>query len=60
MAESLRLAVEGHAFSLVGWKTVSIGATTWVEGDTGTRMVARADEALYKAKNSGRNCVCIG
>ena len=38
--------------------TVSIGAAKAVAGDTLATVVARADAALYQAKNSGRNrCV---
>ncbi len=38
--------------------TVSIGAAKAVAGDTLASVVARADAALYQAKNSGRNrCV---
>ncbi len=39
-------------------KTVSIGVAFMNDmGDTGQAMLKRADEALYKAKNSGRNKV---
>lgn len=35
--------------------TVSIGATLWRPEDTVTSFIARADHALYRAKNTGRN-----
>ncbi|EDZ61132.1 diguanylate cyclase (GGDEF domain) [Sulfurimonas gotlandica GD1] len=35
--------------------TMSIGTTRYAEGDTPDSLVARADKALYKAKNSGKN-----
>ncbi|HEX5330081.1 GGDEF domain-containing protein [Sulfuricurvum sp.] len=35
--------------------TVSVGATMHREGDTYDDFVARADEALYRAKNEGKN-----
>ncbi|MBU0632674.1 GGDEF domain-containing protein [bacterium] len=35
--------------------TVSLGATTLVDGDTPDTFVARADKALYTAKQSGKN-----
>jgi diguanylate cyclase len=38
--------------------TVSCGLTALREGDTADTVFDRADAALYKAKNSGRN-VCI-
>jgi diguanylate cyclase (GGDEF)-like protein len=35
--------------------TVSIGATTYHEGDTPESLIARADKALYKSKLNGKN-----
>ncbi len=37
--------------------SVSIGVTTWRQGDTSRRLLDRADSALYQAKADGRNCV---
>lgn len=37
--------------------TVSIGAAQLRKGETPAQLLKRADEALYKAKNSGRNQV---
>jgi len=39
--------------------TASIGLTTQNEKDTTNSIVARADEAMYKSKNSGKNRVTI-
>lgn len=39
--------------------TISFGVTVWLEGDTEDQMVARADEALYRAKSEGRDRVCV-
>lgn len=55
--ERFRVAVEGHAFPQVGRKTVSIGVVAIQAGDTVENVVARADKALYHAKNHGRNRV---
>jgi diguanylate cyclase (GGDEF)-like protein len=37
--------------------TVSLGVATWMANETPEQFVARADAALYKAKNNGRNRV---
>lgn len=37
--------------------TISAGIAAWQTGDTGERILARADAALYEAKRNGRNCV---
>ena len=37
--------------------TVSIGVSTFRDGDTVLSIVDRADKALYKAKKTGKNCV---
>ncbi len=36
-------------------QTCSAGLATWVPGETVDELVARADKALYEAKESGRN-----
>jgi diguanylate cyclase (GGDEF)-like protein len=35
--------------------TVSMGAAAWAKGDDANALVTRADQALYKAKKTGRN-----
>ncbi len=39
--------------------TMSLGATRYTKGDTPTSLIARADEALYKAKDGGKNQKCV-
>lgn len=39
--------------------TVSAGVAQFASGESLDRLLARADDALYKAKNSGRNQVCL-
>jgi diguanylate cyclase (GGDEF)-like protein len=37
--------------------TISLGTAVLSESESGEELLKRADEALYQAKNSGRNCV---
>jgi diguanylate cyclase (GGDEF)-like protein len=53
--ERFRGLVEGHEFPQVGRVTVSIGFTRIKLGDTPSRILDNADEALYWAKEHGRN-----
>lgn len=54
----LRQSVYEHRFPQVGQVTCSIGFTAVTEGDVPTDAIGRADEALYYAKDHGRNQVC--
>ncbi|WP_373072441.1 GGDEF domain-containing protein [Sulfurimonas sp.] len=57
IAHKINNYIKEAEFDLVGHKTVSIGVTTNNEDDDVTSIIKRADEALYLAKNSGRDCV---
>lgn len=62
LAERLRARVEALVFmgrdSRLVPVTISIGAATLAPQDTGAAWLRRADEALYRAKDAGRNrCV---
>ena len=57
LAENLRLALESTEFPLIGRKTGSFGVAGYAIGDNSVDLVARADAALYVAKNAGRNRV---
>ena len=59
LMENLRLIIQNHNFGKVKNQTVSFGITLLKESDTVDSILKRADEALYKAKNSGRNKVSI-
>ncbi len=56
LAEKLLVAVrEGLRDPLAGQVSVSIGAATLLNGDGPDDLVKRADQALYRAKQYGRN-----
>lgn len=56
--DRFRTSVENHEFPQVGKVTCSIGFTAVSSIDVPTDVVGRADEALYFAKENGRNMVC--
>jgi diguanylate cyclase (GGDEF)-like protein len=56
--ERIRASVEHHAFPHVNRSvTASIGVAQYQPGETLNQLISRADQALYAAKNSGRNCI---
>lgn len=66
VAESIRVTIErkrivrkstGEAISRV---TMSFGVAEYLPGEAGCDLIERADNALYRAKNEGRNRVCVG
>ena len=57
--ESLRKSIESCVFNTVGHKTCSIGGTIYLENEDILKTIKRADEAVYKAKELGRNKVVI-
>ncbi|MFZ5354055.1 MAG: GGDEF domain-containing protein [Bacillota bacterium] len=58
MAERLRKHVEGTDFGECGKVTISIGLAGFNPTDELEDILQRVDEALYRAKDSGRNKVC--
>lgn len=50
--ESVQVKVNGKQLSV----TASIGVARILEGEDAARVIRRADEALYKSKEEGRNC----
>jgi diguanylate cyclase (GGDEF)-like protein len=64
LAESLRLKIAGlnieHPLnSCAPMVTISLGVATWLPGlpETSTGLLLKTDNALYRAKQQGRNCV---
>ncbi|AMC35553.1 GGDEF domain-containing response regulator [Janthinobacterium sp. B9-8] len=57
VAEKLRLAIEHYDFASIGCRTASFGVACYKNGDTIAMVEARADKALYLAKDQGRNRV---
>jgi diguanylate cyclase (GGDEF)-like protein/PAS domain S-box-containing protein len=57
LAEKIRQLIENHIFEKTGKTTICCGVTQFRDQDTLDGFVKRADDALYKAKNLGRNMV---
>jgi diguanylate cyclase (GGDEF)-like protein len=57
IAEKLRKVIETTNIKVIDSLTASFGVTNFGNGDTMESFIKRADEALYQAKNKGRNAV---
>lgn len=57
LAEKLRREIADHAFPEVGHCTCSFGISSCRTGERPDDMVIRADQAMYQAKEKGRNRV---
>ena len=58
LAEKLRVTIETYPIDIIGHKSCSFGVSMFdLRDETFKEVVKHADEALYIAKNSGRNCV---
>lgn len=58
MAERLKGNIESQTYYKNMSITVSQGVSSLSPKDTYESLLNKADQRLYKAKNSGRNCVC--
>lgn len=65
LAEELRMLIEKHPFpgdekQPLGTVTASMGVSAFPEdGKTAHEIIDRSDQLLYKAKDQGRNAVCL-
>ena len=59
LGEALRKRVEAETFEKIGNITCSVGITQIRPDDTFDSAFERMDQALYKAKSDGRNCVRV-
>ncbi|MCK4412087.1 MAG: sensor domain-containing diguanylate cyclase [Candidatus Eisenbacteria sp.] len=58
-AERLRTRIQRHTFYRRKKLTVSVGVAGFAaDGDTAEHLLGCVDEALYMAKNTGRNRIC--
>ena len=63
LLENLRAAIEACPFHFKGEPvtiTISMGMTALRPGEQSDQALKRADQALYRAKNAGRNRVETG
>jgi len=56
-AENLRKIFAQTSFENIGTKTASFGVATYLPRESKNSLVQRADDALYRAKDNGRNRV---
>lgn len=57
LAEKIRVRVQQHGFAHADAVTCSFGVAAFCPDDSVERFIKRADDAMYAAKNAGRNRV---
>jgi len=60
VATKLQNAIANHDFGKASPQTLSYGIAQFEQNDTLDSIFIRADEALYRAKEGGKNRICIG
>ena len=58
IAKRINEKIRNYNFDKINTVTCSFGVVEYENNDTVNRLIKRADEALYKAKQSGRDKVC--
>lgn len=59
LMEDLKKTIEAEKFEAIGTVTASFGLTLFDLEDDASTILKRADDALYKAKDDGRNKVVV-
>jgi diguanylate cyclase (GGDEF)-like protein/PAS domain S-box-containing protein len=59
LAEHIRQIIENTKFDKLGTKTISLGLSQFQKDDDLKTIFKRADDALYEAKTTGKNKVCV-
>lgn len=55
VAEKIRSSIESEKFESIKQLTASLGVAEWKVGENQESLISRADSALYRSKNEGRN-----
>lgn len=59
LAERIRRTMASEQDAVVGTITLSLGVAAWQPGECSSTLLRRTDQALYRAKTSGRNQVAV-
>lgn len=57
LAQRIRASIESHSFNEIDSITASFGTTLYLDAENIQTCIVRADNALYQAKEEGRNRV---
>ena len=60
LAKKLQAKIAEVDFFPISRVTASFGLSVYIDGDTEETLFKRVDNALYTAKNNGRNCYVMG
>lgn len=60
LANKLKQSIQSYNFENVENKTASFGIAQYEKGESIAKLINRADKALYRAKDGGRNKIMMG